>query len=96
LRKFGLATARKVRRKDSVLTQCESTSLRTAVFQDFTSGICGNTVDGEWVCVCICLWLTTLAMTSAWIGKQQDCFSWQQDYGRTPAAHLIRASMGSS
>jgi len=64
--------ARKVRRKDrSVLNQCESTSLRTAVFPDFTSGICGNTVDGEWVCVC--LWLTTLGMTSAWIGKQQGC-----------------------
>ena len=47
---FGLATARKVERKDrSILTQCESTSPRTAVFPDFSSGICANTVDGEWV-----------------------------------------------
>jgi hypothetical protein len=47
---FGLAAARKVGRKDrSVLTQCESTSPRTAVFLDFIGGICGSAVDGEWV-----------------------------------------------
>jgi len=46
----GLATTRKVGRKDrSILTQCESTSPRMAVFPDFTSGICGDTVDSEWV-----------------------------------------------
>jgi hypothetical protein len=50
LRMFGLATSRKVGGKDrSILTQCGSTLPRMAVFPDFTSGICGNTVDGEWV-----------------------------------------------